>query len=373
ADKIDRSDVPVYVVSYDSIYSSGYNFLSKLLDKKFDQVIFDEIHKAKNPKSRRTKLSILLADNIDNRLLMSATPITNDLLDIWSQFRLLDKGKTFGTNFYVFRNRYFNSIINKYGKIKVIKYFPKYRTKLIISEAIKKNGIRFKKQDCLDLPPKSYETLYVKLQGEQNRIYHKLSHGLSLEEFNFNLSPSVLVKYEKLQQVTSGFLYDRENNKIIEFNNPKLDIVKTLLPAMTVDDNKTIIFCKYKYELELYSKALKEYSPLVISGETPNKEKICHAFNTDPKHKVVVVQISCGIGISLTAASNVIYVSNTFSYADRYQSEDRAHRMGQTKKTSYYDIVALATIDERVLQILNSKRSRIETVVDRKEGCTSAL
>jgi len=350
-------DAHCYIISYDSLTRD----IVQMAVRKCQQLIFDEVHKAKNIQARRTELSLALARKITYRLQMSGTPWPNSLEDVFSLFMILDRGATFGTNYYRFLNDYFYA--RPIPRTRARRYIPKPILKRVIKKALKGKAVRFLKEDLKDIPPKIYQVIPVDLSPTQRKYYLQLSYGLPLEEFSFELPPNILVKYEKLQQIASGFLY--LENRTVELENPKLKALLDILPNVLIGGKKAVIACKYRYEINALRSILKDYHPLVLDGGTQNKGAVCSKFQSDPSHQVLIMQVGCGIGVTLTAADTMIFVSNTFNYADRYQSEDRIHRAGQrSKHVLYIDIVAKGTIDERVLQILQTKRDRIRSILD---------
>ncbi|RLG41999.1 MAG: hypothetical protein DRO05_02355 [Thermoproteota archaeon] len=353
-------DTHCYIISYDSLTSD----IVKLAVRKCQQVIFDEVHKAKNIRAKRTRLALALARKIPYRLQMSGTPWPNSLEDIFSLFLILDRGATFGTNYYRFLERYFYA--RPIPRTRIKRYIAKPILKHILKKALQGKAIRYLKDTLRDIPPKIYQTIPVDLSPAQRKYYRQLSHDLPIEEFSFELPPNILAKYEKLQQIASGFLY--LDNQLVELDNPKAQALLDLLPNVLAGGKKAVIACKYRYEIELLKSLLKGYHPLVLDGTTTNKGKVCNKFQTDPTHQVLIMQVGCGIGVTLTAADTMIFLSNTFNYADRYQSEDRIHRAGQrSRRVLYIDIIAKDTIDERILRILRKKKQRIEDTLDNQQ------
>jgi len=360
-----ESSAHVFIVSYDSLTPQ----LVKIARQKCQMVIFDECHFAKNYKAKRTKLAMALAKT-PHVIAMSGTPWPNDMTEVFSIFYLVDLGKTFGTNYYAFLRNYFYEKKIRIGFNRYVrKYIPTNRLFMKLSKALKTVAVRFRKDDLPDIPPKIYQEIIVEMSPDQRKYYKSISHDLPLDEFNFDLPPNILVKYEKLQQIASGFLYLEDKSKVIEFNNPKWRALLEVLPSVTAG-KKAIVVCRYQYEITRLRKLLKDYNPLVLDGKTLNKAKVCRLFQEDEDHRVLIMQTSCGVGVTLTQADTMIFLTNSWSYAERYQTEDRICRAGQTSKhVLYIDVVCKGTIDERVLTILKKKRSRIErTLKNVKRG-----
>ena len=355
----EETDPHCYIISYDSLWKE---MAKSLKEKGINFLILDEVHKVKNPKAKRTKLTIQLADRCKYVLMMSGTPTPNSMEDVWSLFRILDGGATFGRNFYKFLRDYFVAIPVSRRQPWLRKYKPRKILYKIVKSRLKNLAVRFRKQDLPDLPDKLYVKVFVNLSREQVKYYNKVALGLNIDEFKFELPPNILAQYEKLQQITSGFFYLPDG--VVRFENPKIKAVLDMLPSLTANGKKTVIVCKYREEINQLREAIHP-EPLVLSGDTINKHYIVNKFQTDPEEKVLVMQTSMGIGITLTAADSMVFLSNTFSYSDRYQSEDRIHRASQeAKKVVYYDIIAKGTLDEKILKILEEKRNRMEKIME---------
>jgi SNF2 family DNA or RNA helicase len=339
----------VFIISYDSIHP----ILGNLLNVGFDMLICDESSRIKNPLAKRTESILRLAGVIPYRMILSATPIPNNLMDVWSQFMVLDGGKTFSDNFYKFRA--INFVPYKWTGF--TEWEPKKEFEGRLKQEIKANSVRYLRKDCLDLPPKVYQKLHTKLVGVQKKKYEAIASQLPIEEFDFELPNSKLTEYAKLSQLTGGFLY-LDDGRILRVETEKTKVVGDLVEDLVNDNEKVIIYYVYEEERIIYQELLKEYNPLLLSGKISahHKQQACNLFQTDDNRKVILIQVHCGIGITLTAATSVIYVSNNFNYEDREQSEDRAYRAGQTKTVTIIDIITKGTLDEKVLQVLNKKR-----------------
>jgi len=344
-----------FVVSYDSLLPEIVEWALR----NCQMVIIDEVHKVKNIKAKRTKL-VLPLTKLPYRLVMSGTPFPNNLTDIFTIAYLVDRGETFGKSYYDFLRKYFFKIPITATKRGIIyKYIPRPPLLGLAQYFVKKYGIRFLRSEIEGMPQKIYQVIPVPLTKEQKEYLNALTDKLPTDQFKFELPPNILAKYEKLQQITAGFIY--EKGIPIEIGTNKHKALLDILPNLTYGDKKTIVVVKYRYEIEKLERLLASYNPLVLSGDTPNKEQVCQAFQENPSHKVLIMQISCGIGVTLTAADSMVFLTNSFSYADRYQSEDRICRTGQKqKRVLYIDILALDSLDQKIIDILNSKRKMLD-------------
>jgi len=171
----------------------------------------------------------------------------------------------------------------------------------------------------------------------------------------------------RLQQICCGHIQDDEGNTV-SFANGRL---KELLDICEEVQGKVIIWATYTYDIQQIAKALRDrFGPEAVAtyyGETPQEERqeIVERYQDleDPLRFFVGQPRTGGYGITLTAANTVVYYSNSYDLEIRLQSEDRAHRIGQTNKVTYVDIIAPETIDEKILQALREKINLAQQVL----------
>jgi len=234
-----------------------------------------------------------------------------------------------------------------------------YRNLDTLSELIGKFSSRILKEECLDLPPKVYLRRNVTLTDDQERIYMQLKeYALAhLDDDEFMTTPNVLTQLLRMQQVLSGHTMSSEGN-LFEIKDNRLSELQNCLDEM---DGKTIIWSRFRYDVKRITEALSnDHGPeAVVSyfGDTSDDERTqaIESFQNGEARFFVGNPQTGGMGITLTAAQNVIYFANSFDLAIRTQSEDRAHRIGQEKSVTYVDLIAEGTIDEKIVTALRSK------------------
>ena len=346
-----------------------------LRTKKFKCLVVDEAHRFKNHRSKRFQALLKLADSIDMRMILTGTPILNSYLDLWAQFRLLDQGKTFGQNFFVFREKYFmDKNLSWKGKKQ---YFPNYVPKpgieKDITEKISKLVSRVEKSACLDLPPLVKIHEYVPLSPEQERLYREMEEELITSvKYGDCVATNALVKVLRMLQILSGYIRIegeawQGEHKIKD--NPRLKRLQELLEELT-PNHKVIVWCvfneNYKSIKDICADLKIEYAEL--TGETKDRKAQMDKFNNDPKCRVMISNPQAGgTGVNLIAASYAIYYSRSYSLGDRLQSEARNYRGGSEihEKITLIDIVAKNTLDEDVLAALNRKEDFSNNILDR--------
>ncbi len=180
-----------------------------------------------------------------------------------------------------------------------------------------------------------------------------------LEDGELATTASVLTQIMRLQQICCGFLQPDEG-EIQPLDNNRID---ELLNIIEETQGKAIIWASYTHDIkkirDTLSEKYGEESVACYYGETPQDERqtIVEEFQDEstPLRFFVGQPRTGGYGITLTAANTVIYYSNSYDLEIRLQSEDRAHRIGQTNKVTYIDLVSPDTIDEKILIALKSK------------------
>jgi SNF2 family DNA or RNA helicase len=340
-------------------------------------VIIDEAHRFKSHVSKRLKKLLSVTDRAGFRAILTGTPILNSYLDLWAPFRILDKGQTFGTNPFVFREQYFQDK-NLAWKGKP-KYFPLWVPKpgieAHISKLIETKSSRITKEECLDLPPLIFEKRYVQMSAEQLRTYKQMEEQLVAEvREGLCAATNALAKVMRLLQILSGHLpvlNEEQSDAIVKSfkENPRLDSLKDILIDV-VEEQKAIIWCtfteNYKQVRELLDSLKVPFAEL--TSATKNRQEEIDRFQTDETCRVMLSNPQAGgVGVNLTAASIAIYYSRSYSLGDRLQSEARCHRGGSEKysKITIIDLVCKDTLDEDVLSALLRKENFSDNVLDR--------
>ena len=352
-----KSGHDVYIINYEALQSLE----KELMESKFDCIICDESTRIKNPQAQCSKVLHRLGHNASYRYILTGTPITQSAIDIYSQYKFLEPS-IFGSSYYVFRNKY--TIMGGYMDKQIIGY----KNLNDLEEKIFLTAMRFKKSECLDLPDKIYEVKQFDLNNIEQKLYDDIKKQIFIELEGSKIStPLIITKLMKLTQVCSGFARD-DAGMTHYFKSSKMELLMEILDSI-VFNNKIIIWCNFLADIERIDKELSSLNidHVCFCGETERKERqdCVDKFQNDPKCKVFVGQIRTGgMGINLTAASYVIYYSNTYSLTDRLQSEDRAHRIGQINKVTYIDLVARKTIEKSILKILKKKLDLATLVID---------
>jgi len=322
-------------------------------------MIVDESTSIKNRSAKRTKNIITLGKKVSYKRILTGSPVTKSPLDLYSQCNFLDIKLLGFDSFYTFRARY--AVMKQIEMAGRSVLLPQYYTNLDeLEQKLKTFSYRVRKADCLDLPEKVFQRRTIQLYDEQRQIYEKLRRQafviLSDSQVSF---ANKLTEILRLHQVCNGFV-GTDDGSINTFE--KCNKLKELINIVEEGEGKFIIWANYVYNIEtiikLLSKTYGRESVVSIYGEinTKDREIAVQRFQEDPNCRFFVGNPSTGgYGLTLTAASYVVYFSNSYNLEVRQQSEDRAHRIGQKKNVVYIDIVAEKTIDDLIISALKKK------------------
>tara|TARA_R100000995_G_scaffold84921_1_gene65875 strand:+ start:15297 stop:16739 length:1443 start_codon:yes stop_codon:yes gene_type:complete len=362
-------ELKILVINIDAFSTKkGVTFVEKFILGHNVVMAVDESTTIKNPKAQRTKSLLKLSINCKYKRILTGFPVTQSPLDLYSQCAFLSNDLLGYTSFYSFQNRYAKLFNRKMGQ-RSFRQVVGYQNLEELTEKLTSFSYRVLKKECLDLPDKIYQRREVSLTPEQMRIYKQLKDYAvaQLESKELVSVTTVLTQILRLHQVVCGFVKD-DNGEEVEIKNNRLD---ELLNILSEVQGKTIIWANYRHDIKRILNTLHDTVGVdaVASyyGDTPDEErqKIITKFqdpNSSLQYLVSNVQTG-GYGITLTEASNVIYYSNNYDLEKRLQSEDRAHRIGQTNKVTYIDLVAKGTVDEKIVKALRNKLDLAQEVL----------
>jgi SNF2 family DNA or RNA helicase len=341
-------------------YESSWRCLKEIMRWKPDMVICDESQKIKKGTAKQSRGLHRLGDKVKYKLILTGTPITQNPLDLFSQYKFLNP-EIFGRRFLPFRDRY--ARMGGYFGYEIIGY----RNLKELSRKANKIAYRITQDEALDLPPVINQELRFELSGRALYYYQKMKKDLIIELRRERVvtAPIILTKILRLQQITGGYLPLGEK-KYIKVNNTKFNQLKELLEALP-SKKKVVIFARFLMEMKEIGRICREMKRevLFLSGKTENRGKVIKRFQKGREINTLIAQIQTGgLGISLNKAEVVVFYSTTFSYADYDQAKARAHRIGQTKTVTYIHLITKGTVDEKILTTLKEKWSIAKFVID---------
>ena len=352
-----------YLINVEAFsHQSGVQTLMPILLNlgRYTMMILDESTTIKNREAKRTKAICKLGTMAGYKRILTGSPITKSPLDLYTQCSFLSPSLLGFKSFLSFRNRYCMMEPIPVSNDRVI-MIPKYFINLHeLEDKLKSFSYRVRKEDCLDLPEKIYQQRFVEFTLEQKRVYKQMQDQafaiIQDKEVSF---ANKLTEMLKLHQVCNGFLKTNEG-AIVEMEDcPKL---KELIKVIEEGDGKFIIWANYIYNIESICNLLKKLygdkSVVSIYGAVSVEDRTIavNKFQTDADVKFFVGNPTTGgYGLTLTAASYVVYFSNSYNLEVRQQSEDRAHRIGQKKNVTYVDILMRNSIDMLIVSALQRK------------------
>lgn len=320
-------------------------------ENKIDMIVVDEAHKIKNSGSQQGDALL----SLDSKYKVSATgtAILNSPLDIYAQLKWIGKIDSCITNF----KKYY-CILGGESGFQVVGY----KNIQILKNIIDSCSLR-RTKDVIDLPPKTIINEYIDLYDDESKFYDSIKNGVKSEADKVNLNTSnLLALTTRLREATScpSML---TSQKII---SSKLDRAQDLADQLISQGEKVVISCGFKESIRELSERLKQYNPLIITGdEKVNIEEIKSKFQNDPDKKLLIFTWQkMGVGHTLNAASYMICIDTAWTDGTQTQTEDRIHRVGTKKPVFIYRLWSKNTFDERVKEILEDKKAISDFMID---------
>lgn len=419
------------VTNFEYLRANTDNLLEFADERTF--LVIDESSAIKNHKAKQTKAVKKVRGKCGRVLLLNGTPIANNPGDLYSQMDILSPVILRCTNWFQFRARYAylggyqgKQVLGWYHPFKpgccdasadsTVHVAPGYGIDEL-QQLIKPYVLRREKEDCLDLPPKLPPvTVEVKLTPKTWKVYKQLRYEFLtwLDEATSAQAAQAGVRAMRLAQITSGFLGGLEKDDpcdcgigelpsdatfadiqargmcekcggtgIVttpiepqEVGTEKFDAVMSFLEQRFAEGEKILIWCRFRWEVARFLDTLQGKVPVeVIWGDQKADDRqralrLLHPKTAPPGAAAIVGTPASGsMGLNLTAAWSVVYVSNDYSLKTRLQSEDRVHRLGQTRPVSYFDFVATGpkgqrTSDHLVVKSLRAKKEIAKMTID---------
>lgn len=312
---------------------------------QFDYLILDEAQVIKNS---QTKIAQQLRQfNVKNCFALSGTPIENKLLEIWSIFQIVLPGLLPGK-----------------------KEFLKLDSQTV-SRFIKPFVLRRKKEDVLPELPDLIEITYSnELTESQKSIYlaqlkqiQEQVIGVSDEAFN-RRKIEILSGITRLRQIcdTPKLFMDYQSD------SGKIESLRTLLLQIKENEHRVLIFSQFRGMLDLAEQVMQELdmTSYKITGSTPanDRQDMTQAFNKGAKDAFLISLKAGGVGLNLPGADTVILIDLWWNPAVEMQAISRAHRIGQKENVEVYRLITRGTIEEKILELQESKKHLVSSVLD---------
>ncbi|MBN2500274.1 MAG: restriction endonuclease [Anaerolineales bacterium] len=331
-----RSPAHVFITSYDTFRSDIQNANIPDDKKNFDLLIMDEAQYVKNTSSSRHKAIKKINPRI--KWAITGTPLENDINDVKAIFSIL-------------KPKYIHAEENNPQRIQAL---------------IKPLMLRRLKKDVLkDLPPKTHQIIWLSLNQEQRKQYNYIKNFESqklrkLHEENRITRQHIFSVITKLKQICN-FPQD-------SLTSPKSDTTVDMIEEIASSGNKVIIFSQFiKEGINKLEAIFKPYGVTKLTGDmSPGKRELAlEEFKNNPKIPIILMSLKAGgVGLTLTEANYVVHFDQWWNPAIMRQAEDRAHRSGQDKPVTIYELWMENTIEERIYSILQRKKHLAAQVID---------
>lgn len=372
-------------------YGHGTSLFDTLMSRTWDLLILDESHRVKNSRAQQTEAvlgsfpakksiprSLGLVDVSDRVLFMTGTPVTNRIKDLWTTIRTIAPN-TIGKSFFAFAKRYCDAVHNGYGwdfngasnlaelqhrlrteaggcmvrrvKEEVLKELPDKRRSVIALDA--KDGIVKE----LDLTARAYEEELAALEVE--KLMAKAQRDIEAYD-----------RAVKRMSAIQKAMFEELAAERIRLGKAKAPIASEwIIDQLEGGLHKVVVFAHHKAVIETLMTRLGAYNPVQLTGDTPmdQRQKAVDEFQSNPNVRVFVGNMqAAGVGITLTAASDVVFVELDWTPANILQSEDRCHRIGQKDCVNVYHLVFDQSLDQRMAELLVKKMDDADSALDRR-------
>ena len=351
----------IYVTNYETFHQNW-----DLSDAGIKAIVCDEAVKLKNHKAGWTEAITEFSQDIPIRIILSGLITPNNLMEIYGAFNFLYPGCLGGT-YWQFRGRYFTIDPLSHNNTE---YVQKAGAEEAIMKVLRPYIIRHTKKECLDLPDKVHGVRHVEMTGKQSKYYKELERNavVELEDVTIGTAHKAGLLM-KLAQVSSGFMYDSKSD-VHTFNSAKTDELASILEGELAGE-QVLIFCNFRGEIQYFKEHYPEASFITGGQKTEDQEENIKRFK-DGTNRLCFANISASkYGLTLTNTANVIYYSLNYSLDDYAQSQDRIHRIGQTRTCNYTYLLSTCgkpTVDHKIYDALMGKKSLNDLIISMIEN-----
>jgi superfamily II DNA or RNA helicase len=348
-----RADLPKHDIVL-TTYGTLRRDIAILKDIPFEYVVLDEAQTIKNAGSQIAKASRLLSAR--HRLALSGTPIENNLGDLWSIFEFLNPGML--------------------GRSSLFKQFAAgtqdEQSRELLAQGLRPFILRrTKKEVASELPEKLEQTIQCDMRKEQRRIYQELrdSYRAALlgEIDRQGLGKTKMHVLEALLRLRQAACHPHLVNQASdEESSAKLDVLLPDLEELIAEGHKALVFSQFTSMLAIVRKHLDRRGVVYeyLDGQTRDRRERVNRFQTDPACCVFLISLKAGgLGLNLTAADYVFLLDPWWNPAVESQAIDRAHRVGQTRKVFAYRLICRGTVEEKIAELQDQKRSLADAIL----------
>lgn len=360
------ADADVYITNHDAVKWLAQQ--SPAFFKRFSEVVIDESTAFKHATSQRSKAAKKIVRFFKKRALLTATPTSNGITDIWHQALLLDDGKALGQNFFAFRNAV--QTPHQVGRIaQAVKWEDKPGAADVVYTQLGSMMIRHRLQDCIDMPGNHQYDMPYKLSTKQMALYRELeaSSILVLKESKKITAINAAAVHTKLLQVASGAVYG-ENGEYTLVDTGRYELVMDL----AAERPGALVFFLWKHQRDyMVAEARKRGLRFsILDGDTPQavRDAAILAYQAGGLDVLFAHPASAAHGLTLTYGTSTIWSSPTYNLELFVQGSSRQHRVGQQRKCETIVIVAEGTKDEDAWRVMQGKGDRMNLFLSLVDG-----
>ncbi len=348
----EKKNIVCFLLNFDGVE----NIFNELIQANFDFICVDESTKIKSYSATRTKVLWKLRDNIDKRCIMTGFPITENVADLYSQIKFLDKGQNFGNSYHAFINTYFS----RFGGYR---YVAKKNTVKDIVNKVKKFCIVIENPN-IKLPPDKHKLIHIEQSDEQCKLLKELNDTYQLEFKKVKIDTEyIFALISKELQICNGYIKDKDGN-IEVVDTLKDEVLLDLIEEINIIHNKIIIWVPHLFAIKKLSHIFKKYhyNYVILSGETKDEHDVINKFQNSKINLMLATQKKASESITLTNCNYAIYYGNTWSGDEKSNSEARIRRIGSEKHENIYyiDLVTKNTREEDVYDALTTKKNLVD-------------
>ena len=352
-DKLMKRGACFHIMSIDLLpwlkekYPAGKKF-------PYDAIVVDESSKVKNKNTNRWRAINTFARRVEYFVLLTGTPATNGLHDLWAQLYLIDHGQRLGLTLTAFRDRWFREKYSGHG------YDAKKNAKKEIEDLIADIVFTLREEDYANLPPRMYNTIELEFDPATAAKYKKFEKTCILEALDAN--KKIVVKNKatisnKLQQLANGIVYD-EIQAEYKFHSLKIDALAELIEEL---NGQTVLLAyQFKSDAKRIMERFKKHGARMFDDSDATQE----AWNRGEIPLLLVHPKSAAHGLNLQSGGNVVvWYGLTWSLEDFIQLNKRLHRSGQQKPVMIHRIVIKGTVDDDMMESLEGKNDEQESML----------
>lgn len=327
--------------------------------EQFSGIVIDEFTAYKNPNSDRSRALRDIRHYFIVRWLLSGTPTPNSVTDIWFPAYFCDDGLRLGKQFSAFRKQVCDAFPIPgvaFGK----NWVDKTDAQDIVADRLRDITLRYKREDCIDMPPNHQYHKYVELSAEARKRYMEMLREsvIELENEQFIEAVHAGARVQKLLQICSGAVYD-EDQLVHTFSDERYELIGDLAEAR----DHVVIGFLWRHQRDAIIKALhkRKLSYAVIDGTTGHADRssAVEDFQAGNLRVILAHPQSAGHGLTLTRGCATIWASPTYNAEFFAQFNARIYRAGQKRKTETILVTARDTLEEQVYEKLDEKTVRM--------------